>query len=127
MRVDIHIGNFTKDSDGYLLLSGGAKNHQSADGQISNSKVAYIGIYPEIAAAIQSEVVWITYIDQIPENNVNVQLAQVNVDHLNLRVAPNSEIEAVLKQNTAVNIIKNEAGWSQVRLEGWVSSEYLES
>lgn len=126
--IHIHIGNFTKDTDGCLLLGDGANNNQTTDGQISNSKLAYTRIYPKIAAAIEAGEVWITYTDQIPnEITEDVHQAQVNVDHLNLRTAPYSDIEGILKQNTAVNIIKSEDGWSQVQVEGWVSSEFLES
>lgn len=60
----IHIGNRDDDTDGCLLVGDGSLQNLTEDGSVPSSRVAYLRIYPPIAAAIErGEETWITYKD----------------------------------------------------------------
>ena len=60
----IHIGNYTDDTEGCLLVGEQSMTNIQAPGRIADSTKAYKRIYPPVAKAILSgEEVWINYRD----------------------------------------------------------------
>ncbi len=44
-----------------------------------------------------------------------------------MRIAPNSEVVAMLKEGTRVQLLETNADWCKVNLEAWVAEEYLDA
>ncbi len=126
--IHLHIGNTIGDTDGCILLGDKANNNTIIAGTISDSTNAYKRIYPRIAKAIADgkEEVWITIADGVPHASPAPDLAKVNVSQLNMRIAPNSEVVAVLKEGTRVQLLETNPDWCKVNLEAWVAEEFLD-
>lgn len=128
--IHIHVGNTISDTDGCILVGDKANNNAIIAGSIGDSSNAYKRIYLRIASAIAAgeQEVWISIRNGLSAaSSPPIATATVVADHLNMRIAPNKEVLAVLKKGTNVSLLENNADWSKIQLEAWVAQEYLEN
>lgn len=126
--IHLHIGNTIGDTDGCILVGDKANNNTIIAGALSNSTDAYKRIYPRIASAVESgdKEVWITITDGVLHAPSALETAKVNVNRLNMRIAPKSDVVAVLKEDTRVQLIESNSDWCKVQVQAWVAEEYLD-
>jgi len=115
--IHLHIGNTIGDTDGCILVGDKANNNTIIADAISNSTDAYKRIYPRIASVVGGDKeVWITITDGVLHASSNPEMAKVNVNRLNMRIAPNSDVIAVLKEDTRVQLIESNSDWCKVQV-----------
>ncbi len=127
----IHCGNDAEDTVGCLLVGDELNNNLVSNGYLKNSTQAYVRVYSQMCKALQEgEEVCIEYSDRLETTNESNQTFEesknkVNVEYLNLRVAPNMKGSGILIKGTEVTIQGVNNDWCKIGCTGWVKRDYL--